>query len=75
MFVLPEQGTPVPQNGPVPKTILFSGAKGWVPAGTSSHMIFIAMPSPPMKSLYLSVSSVEILPVVRFTRSILPVYP
>ena len=51
MVVRPASGTPEAVRGPTAKTILFSGEKGSVPAGTSSNMILFARPMPPIYSL------------------------
>ena len=51
MVVRPARGTPEAVSGPTANTILFSGERGSVPAGTSSYMILLARPMPPMYSL------------------------
>ena len=51
MVVRPARGTPEAVSGPTAKMSLFSGEKGSVPAGTSSYMILLAKPMPPMYSL------------------------
>ena len=75
MVQRPPSGTPDAVSGPTANTILLSGPRGSVPAGTSSYMTLLARPMPPMYSLYGSVDSVVMLPVVRLTRKILPVQP
>ena len=75
MVMRPEQGALEPVLGPTAKTILFSGAAGSVPTGTSSYIMRLAMPLPPIYLKYFSLLSMLLVLVVRLTRSRLPIHP
>ena len=75
MVVRPASGTPDAVSGPTAKMTLLASLSGSVPAGTSSYMILLPMPMPPMRFLYGSVDSVVMDPVVRLTRRIFPAQP